>query len=236
MTARSAAQMPSWPVSIDVEAYLVQMAMLTVAIKRATVSHFVDAQNFLATGRAPKPPKIGGPWGIDSLGFERADRHIGKLLHRQNGQFRSAAKTNRAGFLNPPNHQLVSKRSMNYLFHPFFMHLLNGSYVPDRTDRTMRGLTVWFSEDFALEQAMRNHVKLDHLHCQAICSEIGERLRMALPPVPRELPPRMQGQLDRLRTLDDDSPSAYPYSLATSAFLQSLPPVVRQAPDRGDGR
>jgi hypothetical protein len=56
-------------------------------VKGATIPHFVDAYNFLATGRAPKPSEIEGPpGGIDSLGFERADRRMGKLLYRQNGK------------------------------------------------------------------------------------------------------------------------------------------------------
>jgi hypothetical protein len=46
--------------------------------------------------------------GIDSLDFERADRRTGKFTHRQNGEFRSATKTNRSGFLDAPNYQLDS--------------------------------------------------------------------------------------------------------------------------------
>ena len=61
--------------------------MATVAIKGATIPHFVDTYNFLATGRESKPPEIGSPLGgIDSLGFERADRRMGKVSHRQNGE------------------------------------------------------------------------------------------------------------------------------------------------------
>jgi hypothetical protein len=62
----------------------------------------------------------------------------------------------------------------------------------------------------ALEQAMREHVQLDHVHCQAICSEIGERLRIALSQESFELPQEMQGQLERLQRLDEDSPSIVP--------------------------
>jgi hypothetical protein len=63
----------------------------------------------------------------------------------------------------------------------------------------------------ALEQAMRNHVQLDHAHCQAICLEIGERLQMALPLESLGLLPQdMRGQIDRLRKQDDDSPSIVP--------------------------
>ena len=57
---------------------------------------------------------------------------------------------------------------------------------------------------------MRTQVQLEHVHCQAICSEIGERLRMALPLESLEVPQKMQSQLDRLRTLDDESPSVVP--------------------------
>jgi hypothetical protein len=68
--------------------------MPTVAIKGAMVSHFVDAQNFLATGRAPEPPEMGGPpGGLDSLGFDRADRRMGNFLHRQNGEVRTILET-----------------------------------------------------------------------------------------------------------------------------------------------
>jgi len=58
---------------------------------------------------------------------------------------------------------------------------------------------------------MRQHVQLDHVHCQAICSEIGERLRVALTLDSVEfLPQDMQGQIDRLKNQDEESPSIIP--------------------------
>jgi hypothetical protein len=47
-------------------------------------------------------------------------------------------------------------------------------------------------------------------HCQAICEEVGERLRILLDHKTSELPPRLQLLLDRLAELDREAPSIVP--------------------------
>jgi hypothetical protein len=55
------------------------------------------------------------------------------------------------------------------------------------------------------------NVSIDHTHSRAICDEIGERLRTSLERDLRELPLRMQRQIDQLRELDEQkSPSIVP--------------------------
>ena len=50
---------------------------------------------------------------------------------------------------------------------------------------------------------------LDPEHCRAICDEVGERLRYALPPA-SELPERLASLLQRLAEQDHDAPSIVP--------------------------
>ncbi len=56
---------------------------------------------------------------------------------------------------------------------------------------------------------MRNPIDLDHTHAQAICQEIGERLRAYLREEP-ELPARIRRQVDQLCQLADEPPSIVP--------------------------
>ena len=51
---------------------------------------------------------------------------------------------------------------------------------------------------------------IEHTHSCAIYMEIGERLRESLSRNQTELPARVSNQLDRLRELDEDSPSIVP--------------------------
>jgi len=51
---------------------------------------------------------------------------------------------------------------------------------------------------------------LDHIHCRAICDEIGERLREVLRREASETPPRLLMLLDELAQLDDHGPSIVP--------------------------
>lgn len=51
---------------------------------------------------------------------------------------------------------------------------------------------------------------IDHTHSRAIYMEIGERLRESLSRNQSEIPTRIENQLNRLRELDDDSPSIVP--------------------------
>jgi hypothetical protein len=51
---------------------------------------------------------------------------------------------------------------------------------------------------------------LDHIHCRAICDEIGERLREVLRREASEMPPRLLMLVDELAQLDDHGPSIAP--------------------------
>jgi hypothetical protein len=59
---------------------------------------------------------------------------------------------------------------------------------------------------------MGNHIDIDHKHSRAIVQKIGERLRASLKPEP-EVPARLRMQLDRLRELEERSPSLIPNAL-----------------------
>ena len=50
--------------------------------------------------------------------------------------------------------------------------------------------------------AHQNDVKIERVHSDAICEEIGERLSVALGPQRHELPPRILALMDNLRRLD----------------------------------
>jgi hypothetical protein len=50
---------------------------------------------------------------------------------------------------------------------------------------------------------------LDHIHCRAICDEIGERLRDVLGRGALEIPPRLLALVDQLAQLDQ-GPSIVP--------------------------
>jgi hypothetical protein len=56
---------------------------------------------------------------------------------------------------------------------------------------------------------MRNPIDIDHGHSRAIVQEIGERLRASLTEE-RELPASLRMQIDRLRELEEQSPSIIP--------------------------
>ena len=56
---------------------------------------------------------------------------------------------------------------------------------------------------------MRNRIDIDPKHSRAIVQEIGERLRAFLKEDP-ELPGSLRTQLDRLRELEEPSPSIIP--------------------------
>jgi hypothetical protein len=53
-------------------------------------------------------------------------------------------------------------------------------------------------------------LQLNSEHCQAICAEVGERLRILLDRETSALPPRLRSLLDRLAELDHDAPSIAP--------------------------
>ena len=56
---------------------------------------------------------------------------------------------------------------------------------------------------------MRNRIDIDPKHSRAIVQEIGERLRAFLKEEP-ELPGSLRAQIDRLRELEEQSPSIIP--------------------------
>lgn len=56
---------------------------------------------------------------------------------------------------------------------------------------------------------MRTHIDMDYVHSRAIVREVGERLRTSLKPEP-EVPASLKMQIDRLRELEEQSPSIVP--------------------------
>ena len=56
---------------------------------------------------------------------------------------------------------------------------------------------------------MRNRLNIDSKHSRAIVQEIGERLRAFVKEEP-ELPGSLRTQIDRLRELEEQSPSIIP--------------------------
>jgi hypothetical protein len=65
-------------------------------------------------------------------------------------------------------------------------------------------------------------IVLDHVHCRAICDEIGERLSYALRPEASEIPPRLVALIDWLALLDQ-MPSIVP-SIEEMSSLGGLGP------------
>jgi len=53
-------------------------------------------------------------------------------------------------------------------------------------------------------------LQLDSEHCQAICEEVAERLRLVLDRETSDLPPRLQLLLGRFAELDREAPSIVP--------------------------
>lgn len=70
---------------------------------------------------------------------------------------------------------------------------------------------MWASVRFYCDEgfAVRKRVDIDDKHSRAIARKIGERLRESLKPEP-EVPASLQKQLDRLRELEERSPSIVP--------------------------
>ena len=66
---------------------------------------------------------------------------------------------------------------------------------------------------------------LDHVHCRAICDEIGERLRQVLKPEALDIPQRLLALLDRLAELEQ-APSIVP-SMDEMYFPRSTEPSAR---------
>ena len=56
---------------------------------------------------------------------------------------------------------------------------------------------------------MPKSINIDHKHSRAIVREIGEKLRATIEPE-RELPANVKTQINRLRELEEQSPSIRP--------------------------
>ena len=56
---------------------------------------------------------------------------------------------------------------------------------------------------------MPKSINIDHKHSRAIVREIGEKLRTTIEPE-RELPANVRTQINRLRELEEQSPSVRP--------------------------
>jgi hypothetical protein len=75
-------------------------------------------------------------------------------------------------------------------------------------------------------------LQIDSLHCRAICEEVGDRLRIALGPVPRTLPVRLQMLMDQLVELDRGlAPSIVP-SLEDMTWQPDWQPEAARHPHR----
>jgi hypothetical protein len=63
-----------------------------------------------------------------------------------------------------------------------------------------------------LDSDMHNDriVRIDPTHSRAISAKIAERLRVILAKEKPEVPSSIKSQIDRLRELDEDSPSIVP--------------------------
>jgi hypothetical protein len=68
---------------------------------------------------------------------------------------------------------------------------------------------------------------IDHIHCRAICDEIGDRLRDILKREASEVPPRLIGLIDKLAELERE-PSIVP-SIEDMSFAGPAIRVKRSA-------
>ena len=74
---------------------------------------------------------------------------------------------------------------------------------------------------------MHNRIDIDPKHSRAIVQEIGQRLRAVLKEEP-ECPGSLRTQIDRLRELEEQSPSIVPAapSVGTSVAVEPLSQTV----------
>jgi hypothetical protein len=62
-----------------------------------------------------------------------------------------------------------------------------------------------------MEFDMQNRiVRIDQIHSRAICIEVAERLRIMLAMEQSEVPSGLKSQIDRLREMEEQSPSIVP--------------------------
>jgi len=81
-----------------------------------------------------------------------------------------------------------------------------------------------------MSQRNAEALALDHVHCRAICEEIGERLRQVLKPEALEIPQRLLALLDRLAELEQ-APSIVPSmdDMCFPRFPESSARITRSA-------
>jgi hypothetical protein len=76
-----------------------------------------------------------------------------------------------------------------------------------------------------MSMTSRVNIDLDHVHCRAICDEIGDRLREILRRSASELPPRLNDLMARLAEADrEPSPSIVPSFGDMMAERETLAP------------
>jgi hypothetical protein len=61
--------------------------------------------------------------------------------------------------------------------------------------------------DFGMQNRI---VRIDKIHSREICNEVAERLRITLSKDQSEIPANLINQLDRLREIEENSPSIVP--------------------------
>jgi hypothetical protein len=62
-----------------------------------------------------------------------------------------------------------------------------------------------------MEFDMQNRiVRIDQIHSRSICAEVAERLRIILAMEQSEVPSGLKSQIDRLRKMEEQSPSIVP--------------------------
>jgi hypothetical protein len=62
-----------------------------------------------------------------------------------------------------------------------------------------------------MEFDMQNRiVRIDQIHSREICTEVAERLRIILAMEQSEVPSGLKSQIDRLREMEEQSPSIVP--------------------------
>jgi hypothetical protein len=77
-----------------------------------------------------------------------------------------------------------------------------------------------------MSMTSRVNIDLDHVHCRAICDEIGDRLRMILRRSASELPPRLNDLMARLAEADrEPSPSIVPSFADMMAGRETIAPA-----------
>jgi hypothetical protein len=87
----------------------------------------------------------------------------------------------------------------------------------------------------AMSITRRASINLDHIHCRAICDEIGERLHYILRQDTSELPPHLKYLMARLAEADrEPSPSLVPSTEEMMAGRETHAPDRDETPAYAD--